>query len=170
MVTPSPRSLPESRAGFLLSHHLPERYDRTLRIPTRRGEIRLCARCAGQLLGGVAYLAVLLSGVFAIGVWLAPQVQLLFLFAPLPAAIDWGRQAVRGSESTNARRVISGALLGVAFLDVAFLAAERLWLGVLVAVIAFLAYTSSITASLWVSGAWRRVVEEHLPGIDLSGT
>jgi uncharacterized membrane protein len=155
------------RREFLLSHHLRERYDRTLVVPGTRGKVRICSRCTGQLLGTVTYAAVLLTGAIELGGLLEPRVQVLWAFAPLPAAVDWVRQTVRGRESTNLRRVLSGALLGAALLDAVVLLLTRRWVELAVAAGVFLAYAGGIAAVLFSSGAWRRVLAEHLPGIDL---
>ncbi|MCI4330313.1 MAG: DUF2085 domain-containing protein [Thermoplasmata archaeon] len=165
MGPPGP-PLPTGRS-FLLSHHLPGHYDRTISVPGTRGSVHLCTRCTGQALGGLGYLVVLLTGALAIGVLLEPRVQVLWAVAPLPAAADWLRQSVRGGESTNARRLLTGGLLGAALFDVLLLAATRQWSDLLIAAAVFLAYGLAVAAVLFASGAWRRVLEEHLPGIAL---
>lgn len=160
---------PSTRLGldFVLSHHVPSRYSRTLAVRIGTRVVRLCSRCTGQLLGAGVYLTVLLSGAAAVGAILAPQIQLIWVVAPLPAAVDWLGQAVRGWESTNVRRVLTGALLGATLLDVALLLATRAWLDLAVAVAVFLGYAFAIAAVLFATGAWRKVLEEHLPGIEL---
>lgn len=167
MGSPAEVNPPPERWEFLLSHHLPAQYARTLPVPGTRGRRRLCARCTGQGLGVAAYAALVLTATLPLAFVLQPPFQLVWVVAPLPAAVDWSLQAIRGRESTNLRRLISGALLGAAFLDVLLLLLTRTWLGVAAAVVVFLAYALGIAALLFASGAWRRVLEEHLPGIVL---
>lgn len=112
-------------------------------------------------------LAVLVLGGVAWGELFSLEVQVWFAVAPLAPAVDWVRQAVRGAESTNLRRVVSGALLGAALLDAVILAATVHWVYLAVAVGVFLLYAVSITAVLVASGAWRTVLSEHFPGISL---
>ncbi|MCI4369505.1 MAG: DUF2085 domain-containing protein [Thermoplasmata archaeon] len=154
----------------LLSHHLPERFDRTLRIDLPGGGIHLCARCTGQLFGFAA-----LIGAFVFLLWTGARpgaleslwVQVPLATAPVPAAIDWLTQSARGRNSTNSLRVLTGSLLGASFADLAALVWLHEWLFVAGAVVILLAYVVVILGYLKVTGAWRRVLVEHFPGIEL---
>jgi uncharacterized membrane protein len=163
----APPRRPPTAVEFLLSHHLPERFDRTVSLPGSGGSVRLCARCTGQGAGAVAVLLVVALGGIARGPLFSPEVQVWFAIAPLAAAVDWVRQAVLGAESTTPRRMITGALLGAALLDTAILALSERWFELAIAVGVFLLYALAIMAILVSSGAWRTVLSEHFPGISL---
>ncbi|MBN2137901.1 MAG: DUF2085 domain-containing protein [Sedimentisphaerales bacterium] len=97
---------------FLLSHHPPRHIHRTIRLRCGNSEYRICARCLGLVSGMIA--AGLLSaaglhfnadGIF--GRALLPAMT-------LPAIVDFASQLTRKRESTNLRRLLTGALFGAA--------------------------------------------------------
>lgn len=97
---------------LLLSHHPPEHIGRTLCIGWGKNRFRICARCTGMLLG---------IGVFCAAWGFGARVQLAALaLLPLaaglvlPAVVDFNRQLVARRESTNRRRLITGAMFGFA--------------------------------------------------------
>lgn len=149
---------------ILVSHHLPHRYDRTFALSGRGRSIHVCARCTGQLLGIAAFVAVYLLRADLPVPLFVPTTQLLFAFAPLPAAIDWLAQSAGRRESSNPVRVVTGALLGVAFADALVLLLTENWLLFAGAVLVLGLYVATILSVLKVTGAWRRVIGEHFPG------
>lgn len=90
-----------------------------------------------------------------------PTTQLLFALAPLPAAIDWLAQSAGWRESSNPIRLVTGAFLGLAFADALALLVTENWLLFAGAVLVFGVYVAALLATLKVTGAWRRVIEEH---------
>jgi len=101
-----------SVAGLLISHHPPEHLGRTLSIGWGQNCFRICARCTGMLLG---------IGVFCVAWGFGARVQLAALVLlplsagfVLPAVVDFNRQLVARRESTNRRRLITGAMFGFA--------------------------------------------------------
>jgi uncharacterized membrane protein len=154
-----------SASGYLLSHHHPQRYSRTLLLPLGRRNVRVCARCSGQAIG------VVLGGVAVVltasdpGTLFNLRVMAIAALLPLPAAVDWITQSIGRRESSNRLRLVSGAGLGFAgLLLVATLVTahwEFFFGGLFVAAV----YVASLAITLRVSGAWIRVVEEHFPGL-----
>ena len=115
-----------SIAGLLLSHHPPEHIARTLCIGWGQNHYRICARCTGMLLG---------IGVFCAAWGLGAAVQLAALVLlplsaglVLPAVVDFNRQMVARRESTNRRRLITGAMFGFALAWSVGRCAEGQWL------------------------------------------
>jgi uncharacterized membrane protein len=150
---------------YLLSHHFPDRYDRTLRLPIGRSGLRVCARCTAQ---GVGLIAFALGAALAVPAGLAffsPGVQLAIALAPLPAAADWTTQAMRRRESTTPLRFVTGLLLGFAFGDLLTLPFVRPWWWFALGLVFVAAYMGVILATLVGTGTWKSVVEEHFPGI-----
>ena len=84
-----------SVARLLLSHHPPEHIGRTICMGPGRYRYRICARCTGMMLG--------------IGVFCAAWAGFV-----LPAVVDFNRQLVARRESTNRRRLITGAMFAFA--------------------------------------------------------
>jgi len=115
-----------SIAGLLLSHHPPEHIGRTLCIGWGRNRYRICARCTGMLLGICLFFA---AWGFGAAVQL-PAFALLPLSAGivLPAVVDFNRQLVARRESTNPRRLITGAMFGFALAWSVGRCAEGQWL------------------------------------------
>lgn len=155
------------RWEFLLSHHLPTRYARTLGFPVGGRTVHLCARCTGQAIGVLTLLLLYLASDPLRTSLFLPAIQILFAFAPLPSAFDWLTQSLGQRESTNGVRVLSGILLGLSFADVliVLLAGQVQLLLVLVFVVAL--YVGSLALVLRVTGGWRRVLEEHFPGLEV---
>lgn len=151
---------------FILSHHQPNRFGRTLGVRWGGRTVHLCARCTGTLAGAGAYLLLFLASSHLPVPFFSREFQVLFALAPLPAAADWLTQSMGRRESTNAVRLVSGALLGMAYLDVLALLITRAWFFLLIAVLVFLAYAGALMLVLWVSGAYRQVVREHFPWAD----
>lgn len=150
---------------ILVSHHLPHRYARTFALPGRGRKIHVCARCTGQVTGLVAFVVVYLLRADLPVLLFVPTTQLVFAVAPLPAAIDWLTQSGGTRESSNPVRLITGACLGLAFADAFALLLTEDWLLLAGSVIVFALYIATILSVLKVSGAWRRVVDEHFPGV-----
>ncbi len=152
---------------FLLAHHFPDRYGRTLRIAFRGKVVHACARCSGQVLGVLAFLV--LYGVMVNRTYplFSTDAQLLMALAPLPAAWDWLTQSLGRRESVNRYRVVSGMFLGLAFADLVALVVTGRWTLVLGGLLVFVVYVLGILATLKVTGGWRKVLEEHFPGVRL---
>jgi hypothetical protein len=112
---------------------------------------------------------------FGVSLWqplplFTPSTQLLFALGPLAAAADWVTQTLGHRESTNSVRVLSGALLGFSVTDVTALILSERWELFAGAVLVFAVYLSAIFILLKVTGAWRKVLEEHFPGFDSDTT
>ena len=105
----------------------------------------------------------------ALAAWRFPvfddSVQWLFAVFPLPAAIDWMTQATGHRESRNSIRLVSGMLLGAAFTDLLAALLFTHWTIVLVGLLVLLLYLVALMAALRLSGAWRKVIADHFPGI-----
>jgi len=100
-----------SVARLLLAHHPPEHEHRTVTLGWGRGRVQVCARCLGMLIG-----LLLVAVLAAVGPAL-PAGQPLWwciLFLSLPAVVDFHFQLMRRWESSNARRLASGAAFGAA--------------------------------------------------------
>ena len=92
---------------FWLSHHHPDEYVRTLKL----GPLRVCARCLGTYPTLFAALAAQIAtraplewrfdGPFSLGLL-------------LPALVDWALGRFRPKAGSNAVRLITGVLLGMA--------------------------------------------------------
>lgn len=150
---------------YLLSHHLPARFNRTITIRGRIRTYHVCARCTGQLFGLFAWVATFAAfAALRLSIF-DHRVQLLFALLPLPAALDWFTQATGGRESRNSLRVISGALLGAAFTDLVASVLLARWTIVVAGVFVLLLYIIALMVSLRLSGAWRKVIADHFPGI-----
>ncbi len=148
---------------YLLSHHRPARYSHTLLVRIRGRRVHLCARCTGQAIGALAFvLAVVALPQFRSPLFL-PQFQILFGIAPLAATLDWTSQALGRRESRNGLRIVTGALLGVAWTDTLTLLLTQHWLYFLAAVGFFFVYAIVIFLVLQRSRALERVVAEHFP-------
>jgi uncharacterized membrane protein len=151
---------------IMLSHHLPPRFGRTVALRLRTRTIHFCARCSGQVVGLLGFMTL-----FGVSLWqplplFTPSTQLLFALGPLAAAADWVTQTLGHRESTNSVRVLSGALLGFSVTDVTALILSERWELFAGAVLVFAVYLSAIFILLKVTGAWRKVLEEHFPGFD----
>ena len=99
-----------SVAALLLSHHPPEHLHRTVVLGWGRHRVRLCARCLGVAIGAVAAAAAAaVAGPPAFSPWL---VACCALAAAAGALVDFHGQMMRRWESTNARRLVTGAAFG----------------------------------------------------------
>ncbi len=90
-----------------LSHHEPANYGRCVRL----AGLHVCARCLGVY--PVLFAALALQVAFRAslrGTWDSWVAWVL----PLPALVDWAQGRFRPSSGTNARRLLTGALLGAA--------------------------------------------------------
>ncbi len=118
--------LRHSVATLLLSHHPPEHLHRTLALGWGRHRVRVCARCLGIAAGAVlTAAAVRLNWLPDAQGWLA---SLCILAASVPAVVDFHGQMMRRWESTNPRRVVTGAAFGAAVVLSVHMAALGLWL------------------------------------------
>lgn len=167
MGAPANPASPAPEWEYLVAHHQPDRYSRTLGLHWRGRTVHFCARCTGQALGLVAYgtAFVLLAGWYP--GWFSTPGQYLFAVLPLPAALDWLAQSVGRRESNNGVRLGTGLLLGIAYADLIALLVTGRWAFLLDGFAVFGLYLASIAVVLRVTGAWRRVVEEHFPGLTL---
>ncbi len=103
---------------MVLAHHHPEHLDRCLLLPLGGRRLAICARCAalyptlalGLLLQRAAHLPAL-----GLADWL------LTISGILPALLDWGLNWTGRRRGTNAMRLATGALLGLAL-------ARSIWL------------------------------------------
>lgn len=159
---PPPR---EPSWGYLISHHFPGRYARTVSITIGRTRLRFCTRCSGQVLGALGFF-VLVAAVGEVSAGLATvPAQLLVASLPVVAAVDWVTQALGRRESTGPIRGVSGALLGITLADALWLLVTRRWAFFGGAVAVFALYVVGVSVALYAGGGWRRVVEEHFPGV-----
>ncbi len=94
---------------LLLSHHKPEKLNRTIHIRIRGKHIYLCARCTGIWTGAISIFLAFFSGLY-LPVWLY---VLLLMVLPAPALVDWITQSCKIRESRNIIRTGTGFLLGV---------------------------------------------------------
>jgi uncharacterized membrane protein len=133
---------------LILSHHSFARLSHTFRISVGTRNVYVCARCTGIAIGmiaGLAYVNVLAE-------WFFQYPVLIFVFTS-PAAIDWLLQVFKWRESTNSRRLITGALIGQTYL-VGLIALVRHWLPLLtIYAIAFAAYGAILYAVFRKTGA-----------------
>jgi len=149
---------------YLLSHHLPTRFNRTIAIRGRARTYHVCARCSGQFIGLLAWLVAFAAlPLMKLSIF-DDRVQLLFALLPLPAALDWITQAAGRRESRNSLRVLSGMMLGAAFTDLLASLVLARWTIVLVGLFVLLLYVLALMVSLRISGAWTKVIADHFPG------
>jgi len=94
---------------LLLSHHKPEKLDRTIRVSLRGRNVYLCARCTGTYSGILSVFVAWFLG-FDLPTWLY---LLLFSILPAPSIVDWITQSCKLRESRNAIRICTGYLLGI---------------------------------------------------------
>lgn len=153
------------RWEILIAHHLPSRWHRTIAFRGRHRTYHVCARCTGQLIGLFAWLAVFATLAFRGFSVFDDRVQWLFAVFPLPAAVDWVTQAAGHRESRNSLRLLSGMLLGAAFTDLVASLVLAQWTILLAGLVVLVLYIVAVIASLWFSGAWRKVLADHFPGI-----
>jgi len=94
---------------LLLSHHRPEKLNRTIHIRLEGKSIHICARCTGTY-SAILMLLILWFLGFDFSVWLYLP---LFSILPIPSTLDWITQSCKIRESRNAIRISTGFLLGV---------------------------------------------------------
>jgi uncharacterized membrane protein len=148
---------------YLIAHHLPDRYCRTLGLRVRTRTYHVCARCTGELAGFTTLLvAFLLSPEFAHALS-TPLGGVVLAFVPSVAWIDWLGQSVGPRESTNSVRLGSGALVGAALGGLVAFGLARQWLlfGSGLAVVGL--YLAAAAVTLQRAGVLERVVAEHFP-------
>jgi len=95
---------------LLLSHHRPEKLDRTIHVRFKGESIHICARCIGT------YSAVLMMIVFVWFLGFDFPVELyipLIAILPTPTTLDWITQSCKVRESRNIIRISTGFLLGL---------------------------------------------------------
>jgi len=154
---------PSADWEFLIAHHLPNRYSRTLSIRLRARSYHFCARCSGEVVGfvtTVVALGLISSAHLAL---LSPIGVLVLAVLPLVAWVDWISQTVGRRESSNRLRFVSGVLVGVSIAGLLSLVVLLRWelagAGVLVVAL----YLGGALAVLRRTGAWRKVLAEHFP-------
>lgn len=94
---------------LLLSHHRPEKLNRTIHVSFRGRSVYLCARCTGKYLG---ILSVIVAGFLGSGfpTWLYLP---LFSILPVPSIVDWITQCCKLRQSRNIIRICTGYFLGI---------------------------------------------------------
>jgi len=142
-------------ARLLLSHHPPEHEHRTVTLGWGRGRVQVCARCLGMLIG--LLLVAVLAGVGPALPAGQPAWWCILLLS-LPAVVDFHGQLMRRWESSNLRRLLSGAAFGAAVaLSVGEAVAGR-WIAALVVPALLVGYFT------WLALGRRRLVRtrQHL--------
>jgi uncharacterized membrane protein len=138
---------------FLLSHHSYNKISHTIQFRFGSRRVYLCARCTGIGVG-------LVTGLFYVDYLANSFVKFpgLILVFGLPAIADWLFQVFRLKESTNPRRLLTGALVGNAYL-VGIVAIARGWFGLLIFYgLAF----AGISASLYVIFRMTGIMDDYL--------
>jgi len=159
---------PPTRPGpadweYLIAHHFPGRYCRTLTVPVGARTLHFCARCTGELIGFVVVLVVFLVIPSFGAATSTPLAGVILGLCPSLAMADWLSQTVRSRESNNALRVTSGFLVGVAFAGLVGYAVSQRWLFFGLGVVVLSTYLAVAAFVLYRTGAWRKVVAEHFP-------
>lgn len=124
-----------------LAHQHRDQLHRCVKLPWRGRQLALCARC----LAAYPLLAITLVSLLLIR--LRPMGSFDYLWvlgASAPAIADWGISRL-GARGSNGRRLLTGALLGIALgrsfsLYLAENRSEVFWIHALVVVIAVLAF------------------------------
>jgi uncharacterized membrane protein len=129
-----------------ISHHRPEHYGRCVRL----AGLHVCARCLGVYPMLFAALALQIAFRAALR---GPWDPWMALALPVPALVDWALGRFRPASGTNARRLLTGALLGASLARTLYL--HLRWPGHPLAMAQFLAL---LAAAVVVEGArlWRR--------------
>ena len=94
---------------LLLSHHMPEKLHRTIRVGFHGRNVYFCARCTGIYSGILSVFVAWFLG-FDFPAWLYLS---LVPILPLPSAVDWVTQSCKLRESRNIIRICTGFLLGI---------------------------------------------------------
>ena len=128
---------------FILSHHSYSKLSHTIRVSLGTREVYLCARCTGIGVGmliGLSYVNYLAYDFL--------QYPVLIVAFVLPAIVDWLFQVFRFKNSTNPRRLVTGALVGQTYL-VVLIALARGWFELLLYYALVLAIYAAILYALF---------------------
>ena len=143
---------------FMLSHHPYSRLSHTIRFGLGTKEVYLCARCTGIGIGmavGLLYVNYLAYGFL--------QYPGLIVAFVLPATLDWLFQVFRFKNSTNPRRLVTGALVGQAYL-VGLVALARGWFVLLLYyALVFAAYGAILYVLFRITGVMNDYLESSWP-------
>ena len=138
---------------FILSHHPYSKLSHTIRVSLGRKETYLCARCTGIVMGMMVGL--LYANYLAYGFLQYPGLIVAFV---LPSTVDWLFQVFKLRNSTNPRRLVTGALVGQAYL-VGLIALARGWVTLfLYYALVFAAYTAILYVLFRMTG----VMDDYL--------
>jgi uncharacterized membrane protein len=143
---------------FLLSHHSYSKLSHTIQVSLGTKEVHLCARCTGigvGMLVGLSYVNYL-----AYGFLRYPALIVAFV---LPAIVDWLFQVFSVKNSTNPRRLVTGALVGQTYL-VGLIALVRGWFDLLLYYVLVFALLGVILYALFrVTGVMSDYMESSWP-------
>lgn len=163
VLTEIPSAVRTPNWEYLIAHHFPNRYSRTLELRVGGHSYHLCARCTGQLVGFLGVLILFLASPWFADVAVTPTAALILGLCPSASMADWLAQTTRSRESTNPRRVVSGIMLGAAFgglIAYGISLHGLLFVGSLAVLGIYLALAS---LALSRTGSLARVVAEHFP-------
>jgi len=107
-----------------LAHHRVEHANRCVLLPLGGRRVALCARCLGL------YPAMFLAFALQWALHLGPLGRADLLIAvglALPGLLDWGEGILNPGSGNNARRLITGAMLGIALGRTLWLHAQNPW-------------------------------------------
>jgi len=139
---------------LIFSHHSYSKISHTIQLSIGTRKVWLCARCTGILIGmttGLFYADYLAKGFV--------QMPILIAIFLLPAMIDWLLQVFSVRDSTNPRRIITGALIGDVYLA-GIIALANGWFALLFFyALAF----AAIGAVLYVLFRMTGIMDEYLP-------
>jgi len=149
---------------FLLSHHLPARYSHCVVLKIRGKPLHVCARCLGQFTAMAG--AIVVFSVLSVEhlYWFSPPIQVLLYLAPMPAAVDWTVQTVTGKETTNPKRITTGALLGIAWVNLIACIVLRFWPWGVVGILSLLSYWAAMVLLVTHFKKWGDIAAQF-PGL-----
>ncbi len=107
----------------------------------------VCSRCFGIYLGAILYAVAAMTGLLDLS---GLMIGLMVTALPIPAFVDWGRYALARATGTNLTRVVSGGLLGIAYVLV------------VCAVVGGTGRTTAVCASLGWFAVYRVVAQRAL--------
>ena len=143
---------------FMLSHHSYNKLSHTIRISIGKREAYLCARCTGIGIGMI--IGLLYVNFLAYGFLQYPALIVAFV---LPATVDWLFQVFRFRNSTNPRRLVTGALVGQAYL-VGIIALARGWFDLLsYYALVFATYAIILYVLFRITGVMNDYLESSFP-------
>lgn len=150
--------------AFLLSHHRPEGYSHCIELRLYGQARPICSRCLGQFTAMAVVATAFSVLTLEHWYWFCWQVQVPLYLAPIPAVVDWTVQTVTARSSTNFRRVVTGAFLGVAWVNLIFSIILRFWPWGVAGILALLTYA---TAMLWIVTRFRKweAIAAQFPGV-----